>query len=105
MTKKIRILFMAHFASELSNTLVIFVLSVILYQQTGSALIISYLWICYVTASIISHIIMGPIIDKVNRKYVMLLSEWGRALVFIVLLILFYYGYVNTLIIISSAFL
>ncbi len=104
MTKKIRILFMAHFASELSNTLVIFVLSVILYQQTGSALIISYLWICYVTASIISHIIMGPIIDKVNRKYVMLLSEWGRALVFIVLLLLFYYGYVNTLIIISSAF-
>lgn len=76
-------LLVSNFASEMSNTVVIFVLSIILFNETGSESLLAFLWFFYYLSSIISHFLMGPVIDRVNKKIIMLTSEWGRALVFI----------------------
>lgn len=94
---------LSQFASEMANTLVIFVLSIIIYKETGSKALISYLWISYVLGSIISHLLMGPLIDRINRKIIMLLSEWGRGIVFLALIGISFNDSINPLLLIFSA--
>ncbi|WP_368502642.1 MFS transporter (plasmid) [Alkalihalophilus sp. As8PL] len=74
-------------SSGLGNTFSVFIMSWLLFDLTGSIFSMGSLWFVYVTSMIICHIISGPFLDKYNKKYIMIFSEWTKAIIFLLPLI------------------
>ncbi|MFU0790726.1 MFS transporter [Virgibacillus proomii] len=70
-------------SSGLGNTFSVFLMSWLLYDLTGSIFAMGTIWFVYVTSMIICHIISGPFLDRYDKKYIMIFSEWMKAIIFI----------------------
>lgn len=81
------ILWIAQLASGLGNTMAVFIISWLIFDLTGSEAAMGKIWFFYMSAFIISLILVGPYIDKIQKKYIMVLSEWGRAISFLLLVL------------------
>ncbi|MED3648652.1 MFS transporter [Halalkalibacterium halodurans] len=79
-------------ASGLGNTFAIFLMSWLLYDLTGSIFAMGTLWFVYVFSMIICHIVSGPFLDRYNKKYVLIFSEWTKALIFVLPLLCLYFN-------------
>lgn len=69
--------------SELGGQFGTFCMSILVYQLTGSTLALGSMWILYYLTSLILQLIIGPFIDRWSRKWVMVLTQWSRGLIFI----------------------
>ena len=70
--------------SELGGSFGTFCNSIIVYELTGSKLALGSMWLLYFIPSIFLQLVSGPFIDKWSRKWIMIFSQWTRALVFLV---------------------
>ncbi|WP_342506986.1 MFS transporter [Sporosarcina sp. FSL K6-2383] len=70
--------------SELGGSFGTFCNSIIVYELTGSKLALGSMWLLYFIPSILLQLVSGPFIDKWSRKWIMIFSQWTRALVFLV---------------------
>ncbi len=66
--------------------------SILVYKLTGSEMALSSMWLLYFTPSLILQLISGPFIDKWSRKWIMIFSQWIRASVFLLPLIMLVSG-------------
>ncbi|WP_237980122.1 MFS transporter [Bacillus thuringiensis] len=62
--------------------------SILVYELTGSKTALSSMWLLYFIPSLILQLISGPFIDKWSRKWIMIFSQWVRASVFLLPLIM-----------------
>ena len=70
--------------SELGGSFGTFCNSIIVYELTESKLALGSMWLLYFIPSILLQLVSGPFIDKWSRKWIMIFSQWTRALVFLV---------------------
>lgn len=73
--------------SELGGAFGTFCNSILIYQLTGSTLALGSMWLLYFLPSLILQLFIGPYIDRWSRKWIMVLSQWTRAIVFIIPLV------------------
>ena len=76
--------------SELGGAFGTFSNSVLVYQLTGSSLALGSMWMLYFIPSLILQLFIGPFIDRWSRKWVMIISQWTRRMVFLIPLIAIY---------------
>ncbi|RWS44943.1 MFS transporter [Bacillus mycoides] len=62
--------------------------SILVYELTGSKTALSSMWLLYFIPSLILQLISGPFIDKWSRKWIMIFSQWIRASVFLLPLVM-----------------
>ncbi len=80
-----RRLLLARLISALGTWTAFFAVRISLYQQTSSAWWVSVLLFCELVPGVILGIAVGPLIDRWNRKWMMICSDLGGALTFAVL--------------------
>ena len=66
--------------------------SILVYELTGSKTALSSMWLLYFIPSLILQLISGPFIDKWSRKWIMIFSQWIRASVFLMPLVMLITG-------------
>ncbi len=66
--------------------------SILVYELTGSEMALSSMWVLYFIPSLILQLISGPFIDKWSRKWIMIFSQWIRASVFLLPLVMLVLG-------------
>ncbi|PEC22289.1 MFS transporter [Bacillus cereus] len=66
--------------------------SILVYELTGSKTALSSMWLLYFIPSLILQLISGPFIDKWSRKWIMIFSQWIRASVFLIPLVMLITG-------------
>ncbi|MGE7632308.1 MFS transporter [Bacillus paramycoides] len=64
--------------------------SILVYELTGSKTALSSMWLLYFIPSLILQLISGPYIDKWSRKWIMIFSQWTRAFVFLLPLVMLF---------------
>ncbi|MBJ7929173.1 MULTISPECIES: MFS transporter [Bacillus cereus group] len=62
--------------------------SILVYELTGSKTALSSMWLLYFFPSLILQLISGPFIDKWSRKWIMIFSQWMRASIFLLPLVM-----------------
>ncbi|MGG0261973.1 MFS transporter [Bacillus mycoides] len=62
--------------------------SILVYELTGSKTALSSMWLLYFIPSLLLQLISGPYIDKWSRKWIMIFSQWMRASVFLLPLVM-----------------
>ncbi|PEX84603.1 MFS transporter [Bacillus cereus] len=78
--------------SELGGAFGTFCNSILVYELTGSKTALSSMWLLYFIPSLILQLISGPFIDKWSRKWIMIFSQWIRASVFLLPLVMLVVG-------------
>jgi MFS family permease len=78
--------------SELGGAFGTFCNSVLVYELTGSKMALGSMWLLYYIPSILLQLISGPFIDKWSRKWIMVYSQWTRAVIFLMPLVLLSFG-------------
>ncbi|MBE5108333.1 MFS transporter [Bacillus thuringiensis] len=78
--------------SELGGAFGTFCNSILVYELTGSKTALSSMWLLYFIPSLILQLISGPFIDKWSRKWIMIFSQWIRASVFLLPLVMLVTG-------------
>lgn len=81
--------------SELGGSFGTFCNSIIVYELTGSKLALGSMWLLYFLPSIVFQLVSGPFIDKWSRKWIMIFSQWTRALIFLVPLLSMFLGHLE----------
>ncbi|KAA0794774.1 MFS transporter [Bacillus sp. BB56-3] len=66
--------------------------SILVYELTGSEMALSSMWLLYFIPSLILQLISGTFIDKWSRKWIMIFSQWIRASVFLLPLMMLVSG-------------
>ncbi|WP_226036579.1 MFS transporter [Aquibacillus saliphilus] len=69
--------------SELGGAFGTFCNSILIFQLTGSTMALGSMWILYFIPSLILQLFIGPYIDRWSRKWIMILSQWTRGIVFV----------------------
>ncbi|KFN03357.1 major Facilitator Superfamily protein [Bacillus clarus] len=62
--------------------------SILVYELTGSKTALSSMWLLYLIPSLILQLVIGPFIDRWSRKWIMILSQWMRAFIFLIPLVM-----------------
>lgn len=73
--------------SELGGQFGTFCMSILVFRLTGSTLALGSMWILYYLSSLTLQLIIGPYIDRWSRKWIMVLTQWSRGLIFILPLV------------------
>ncbi|MDX8291596.1 MFS transporter [Metabacillus indicus] len=103
--KPVKLLFYNQLLSVFSSTFGTFLLSWILYEETGSKLAMGTLWLVSISGQLIVQFIAGPYIDRFKRTTVMKVSEALRAFVYLLLLLFFTVGFHEAALLYAAAFL
>ncbi|MBU9722798.1 MULTISPECIES: MFS transporter [Bacillaceae] len=69
--------------SELGGAFGTFCNSILIFQLTGSSLALGSMWLLYFIPSLLLQLFIGPFIDKWSRKWIMIFSQWTRAVIFL----------------------
>ncbi|WP_096190098.1 MFS transporter [Evansella halocellulosilytica] len=77
-------LWIAQAASGLGGTFAAFTVSWLVYQLSDSLLYMSAVWIAFMVPNLLTNLIAGPYIDRLQYKTVMVFSEWLRAFAFLI---------------------
>jgi MFS family permease len=85
-------LWLAQAVSGLGHTFAGFIISWLVFEMTGSKVAMGAIWIALMVPTIITQIVAGPYLDRWDRRMVMIVSEWMRAVVFLLPAILFPLG-------------
>ncbi|MGE7979061.1 MFS transporter [Psychrobacillus sp. NPDC093200] len=85
--KSFLVLWIGNIISELGGVLGTLCNSFLIYQLTNSTLALSSMWLLYFIPSLILQLFIGPFIDRWSRKWIMILSQWARGIIFILPLI------------------
>lgn len=86
------ILWAGQFASSLGSSMTGFAITIWAYEQTGSALALSFSGIALMVPRMIGGVLAGPLIERLNKKRVMLFTDIGAGLCTICMLVLFLSG-------------
>ncbi len=81
--------------SELGGQFGTFCMSILVYRLTESTLALGSIWILYYLSSLTLQLIIGPYIDRWSRKWIMVLTQWSRGLIFIFPLIVLSTGHLE----------
>ncbi len=73
-------LWIGQIASQLASNMLIFLLALLLYRITGSNVIVSGLFIAYGLPSLLFGVVAGTIVDRLDRRAVLLTAHITRAL-------------------------
>ena len=82
---RFRVLFVATFGSGLGNWLALIALQIDVYDRTHSAWWVGELLIANILPAVFIGILLGPLVDRLSRKGIMIASDLGRLAVFAVL--------------------
>lgn len=85
-------LWLATIASGLGSTFGVFILSWLVYEISGSKLAMGTVWVFYLVPGLVVQLLGGPFIDRWNKKLIMIVSEWARAIIFLIPAILYPFG-------------
>ena len=77
-----RLLALATFASGLGTWIAVIALSVDVYDRTGSATWVSALLVADFLPSVAIGVLMGPLIDRLSRRRIMILADLARLGIF-----------------------
>ncbi|MET3696518.1 predicted MFS family arabinose efflux permease [Bacillus oleivorans] len=94
--RKFILLWLAQAASGLGSTFSTFALSWLVYKMTGSKVAMGSVWVAFMLPNIIIQMFAGPYLDRWERKKVMIFSEWFRASAFLIPIILYPMGQLET---------
>jgi MFS family permease len=78
--------------SEIGGAFGTFCNSILVYQLTGSTLALGSMWLLYFVPSLLLQLFIGPYIDRWSRKWIMIISQWTRGMVFLIPLIAIFLG-------------
>ncbi|HDX9578882.1 TPA: MFS transporter [Bacillus pseudomycoides] len=81
--------------SELGGAIGALCNSLLLYELTGSKSAMGTLWLTYFIPSLILQLFIGPFIDRISRKYMMLWSQILRGIVFFLPVLLMFSGQIE----------
>jgi MFS family permease len=87
-----RSLWLGEIISEFGGTLASLSNAIYVYQQNGSSVQIGTLWLIYFIPSLLVQLFIGPVIDRISKKKLMVFSQLGRAIIFCFLLLLLLIG-------------
>lgn len=73
--------------SELGGAFGTFCNSILIYQLTNSTMALGSMWLLYFIPSLILQLFIGPFIDRWSRKWIMVVSQWTRGIVFLIPLV------------------
>jgi MFS family permease len=79
-------------ASGLGQTFSTFIISWLVYELTGSKLAMGGIWLSFMIPSIAVQLVVGPFLDRWNRRQAMIFSKWVRAAFFTVPAVLYPLG-------------
>ena len=82
---RFRLLFLATAASSLGNWLAVIALQVDVYDRTHSAWWVGALLIANILPAVFIGLLLGPLVDRLSRKRLMIASDLGRLAVFALL--------------------
>lgn len=94
--RKFIFLWLAQAASGLGSTFATFALSWLVYKMTGSKVAMGSIWVAFMVPNIIIQMFAGPYLDRWERKKIMIFSEWLRAAAFLIPIILYPMGQLET---------
>ncbi|WP_102272593.1 MFS transporter [Cytobacillus massiliigabonensis] len=80
-------IWMGNAISELGGAFGTFCNSILIYQLTGSTMALGSMWLLYFLPSLVLQLFIGPFIDRWNRKWIMILSQWVRGGIFLIPLV------------------
>ena len=66
--------------------------AVLLYQLTGSKVAMGTLWFALLLPAVIVRMVGGPLVDRWNRRTILIISDWVRALTFLIPAVLYAFG-------------
>lgn len=103
-----RSLWIGQMASQLASNMLIFLLALLIYRKTGSNVAVSGLFLSYGLPSLLFGVMAGTIVDRLDRRAVLLLSHATRAVLIlgvaamgdrisVVYLLVFLYAVINQL--------
>lgn len=81
--------------SELGGAIGALCNSLLLYELTGSRSAMGTLWLTYFIPSLILQLFIGPFIDRISRKYIMMCSQVLRGMVFFLPVFLMFSGQIE----------
>ncbi|WP_282034028.1 MFS transporter [Metabacillus indicus] len=102
--KGVKLLYYNQLLSVFASTFGTFLLSWILYEETGSKLAMGTLWLVSISGQMIVQFIAGPYIDRFKRTSVMRGSEALRAFVYLLLLLFITAGFNEEALLYAAAF-
>lgn len=70
--------------SEIGGAFGTFCNSILVYQLTGSTLALGSMWLLYFLPSLIIQLFIGPYIDRWSRKWILVISQWTRSIIFLI---------------------
>ena len=79
---RFRLLFVATFASGIGNWLAVIALTVDVYDRTHSGWWVGDLLIANILPAVFIGLLLGPLVDRLSRKGLMIASDLGRLAVF-----------------------
>ena len=82
---RFRLLFLAALGSGLGNWLAVIALQVDVYDRTHSAWWVGELLIANILPAVFIGLLLGPLVDRLSRKRLMIASDLGRLVVFALL--------------------
>ena len=80
--RRFRLLFFATFGSGLGNWLAVIALQVDVYDRTHSGWWVAGLLIASILPAVFLGVLLGPLVDRLSRKALMIGSDLGRLVVF-----------------------
>jgi MFS family permease len=81
--------------SVLASGMTTFAMTIYMYQQTGSATAMAFVQVAYITPFLIMSPIAGVMVDRYNRKLMMMVSDIAGATATLTLLILYFTGHLQ----------
>src|SRR5262249_59628268 len=82
---RFRLLFLATATSGIGNWLAVIALQVDVYDRTHSGWWVGALLIANILPAVFIGLLLGPLVDRLSRKWLMIASDVGRLAVFLVL--------------------
>ncbi len=84
------IVWLGQIISVLASGMTAFAMTIYMYQQTKSAFAMSWVQVAYITPFLIMSPIAGVMVDRYNRKTMMMVSDIGGGIATLLLFILFF---------------
>ncbi len=89
------IVWLGQIISVLASGMTTFAFTIYMYQQTKSATAMGLVQVAYITPFLIMSPIAGVMVDRYNRKLMMMVSDIGGGLASLIALILFFTGHLQ----------
>jgi len=83
-----RRLWIGQIASQLASNMLIFLLALLIYRATGSNVAVSGLFLAYGLPSLLFGVMAGTIVDRLDRRAVLVSAHASRALLIIAVALL-----------------